>query len=161
MINLKRIFVGVILFAIALSCNAATPEKKEDLRVLMGLLNVSTMPDQLADLMIAQVIFQERKRNPNMSREIEEVISSVIRKAVLAKAPELFDTVEPLYNKYYTHAEIKELIKFFGSPTGKKYNTVFQPMMEEIMPIVQKWGEELGPIAAKEVSIELKRLGVE
>lgn len=158
---LRKFMSGLMLLSIALSCNAMTPEKREDLRVLLGLLDVSLMPEQMADMMVTQSIIQERKRSPNMSKEVEGIISSVIRNVVLEKAPELFLMVEPLYGKYYTHAEIRDLIQFFDSPTGRKYNAVLQPMMNDMMPIAQKWGQELGPVAAKKVVKELKKRGYE
>jgi uncharacterized protein len=32
----------------------------------------------------------------------------------------LFDEYIPLYNKYFTHDDIKQLIKFYESPIGKR-----------------------------------------
>ena len=36
-----------------------------------------------------------------------------------------------LYAKYFTHPEIKELIKFYESPVGKKYINVSPQLMRE------------------------------
>ena len=94
-----------------------------------------------------------------MPKNVERAISSIIRNITLNQAPELFKMTSPLYDKYYTHSEIKELIKFFSSPIGQKYNAVLQPMMNDMIPVAQKWGEKLGPIAAKEVVKELRKLG--
>lgn len=125
----------------------------------MQLLDVDSMPEQMADIMVTQVINQERAKTPNVSKKVEEVISSVIRNVVLEHSPKLFEMVEPIYDKYYTHSEIKELINFFESPIGRKYNAVLQPMMQDIIPIGQKWGQDIGPIAAKELEKELRKFG--
>jgi hypothetical protein len=161
MFNLYRLIIGALFLSIAFSSSAITPEKSADLKVLMELLDVSSMPEQMADMMVTQTILIEKKHNPKMSKEVEEIISSVIHDLALEKAPDLFRMAEPLYDKYYTHSEIRELIKFFDSPIGRKYNAVLQPMMNDLVPIAQKWGQELGPIAVKEVARELKRRGYE
>jgi len=67
--------------------------------------------------------------------------------------------VSPLYDKYYTHTEIKELVKLFSSPIGKKYNAVLQPMANDMFSIAQKWGNKVGPIVALEIEKALKNMG--
>jgi hypothetical protein len=50
----------------------------------------------------------------------------------------------PAYNKFYTHDEIKQLIKFYESPLGRKMVEVAPLLAQETMAISQKWGEKLG-----------------
>jgi hypothetical protein len=49
-----------------------------------------------------------------------------------------------VYNKYYTHDEIKQLITFYKSPLGKRLVEVTPLLTQETMVIGQKWGEKLG-----------------
>lgn len=156
---LVRVTITICLLFLSFSSNAITPEKERDLQRLMQLLDVSAMPEQMAEMMITNFIAQEKKRFPNMPANVERSISTVIRNVVLKHAPELFEMVAPLYDKYYTHSEIKKLIEFFSSPIGRKYNAVVQPMMNDLIPIAQKWGKKYGLVAAQEVEKELKKLG--
>lgn len=94
-----------------------------------------------------------------MPKKIEYAISNVIHQVVLEHASELDRMTLPLYDKYYTHEDIKELIKFFSSPIGKKYSSVLKPMMQDMMPIAQEWGKKIGVISAMRVELELKRYG--
>ena len=57
----------------------------------------------------------------------------------------------PIYSKYYTHDEIKQLIEIYESPLGKKMVKVTPLLMEETMAIGQKWGEKLGQDIANEL----------
>lgn len=157
--NLIRSSIAICLLSLSFSGFAMTTEKEKDLQKLMELLDVSSMPEQMADIMITNIIAQEKKRMPNMPKNVESAISNVIRNVTLKHGPELFKMVSPLYDKYYTHSEIKELIKFFSSPIGRKYNAVLQPMMNDIIPVAQQWGKKIGPIAAQEVVKELKKMG--
>lgn len=159
--KLPALFVIAYLIFMSTSSYAITQEKERDIQRLMKLLDVSAMPEQMAEMLVINVIAQERKKYPNMSAKVEHSISSIIRNIVLKQAPELFKMVAPLYDKYYTHSEIRQLIEFFDSPIGRKYSAVLQPMMQDMIPVAQKWGDKFGPVAAMEVEKELKKLGYE
>ncbi len=158
--QLRYIFVIVCLLFTASSSYAITPEKEHDLRRLMELLNISAMPEQMAEMMVMNVIAEERKRYPNMAKNVEHAISTVVRDVVLREAPKLFNRLVPLYDKYYTHSEIKKLIDFFESPIGRKYSSLVQPMMQDMMRIAQEWGRDLGPLLIREVDKKLNTLSI-
>jgi hypothetical protein len=50
----------------------------------------------------------------------------------------------PVYNKYYSQEEIKQLIVFYESPLGRKVIEVTPLATQETMLIGQEWGEKLG-----------------
>jgi len=142
-------FVIACLFLLALPSHAVTQDKEREIQLLMELLDVSAMSGAMADIMVPAIIAQEKKRIPNMSADAEHAISIVIRNVTLKLAPEIFNAALPLYDKYYTHSEITELIEFFESPTGRKYTAAVQPMAQDIMLIAQNWGRKVGPIVAQ------------
>jgi len=47
----------------------------------------------------------------------------------------------PAYDKRFTNDEIKELIKFFQAPTGKKYLASNNEVGTEVKQLWQEWGE--------------------
>ena len=159
MLFIVRIATTVFLLTFSLFSAAITTEKEQDLQQLMQLMDVSKMPNEMAKVAINQAISFERIRNPNISANEEKIISSVIRSLTLTHTPALFEKLTPLFHKYYTHSDIKELIVFFESPIGKKYNKYSLLMTLEIMPIAQKWGVKLGIEAKNKVESELNRLG--
>ena len=138
---------------------AITEEKEKDIQILVKIMGTSSIAENMADMMVTTCIAQERQIHPNMPKKVEYAISNVIRQAVIENASELDSMVVPLYDKYYTHSEIKELIKFFSSPVGKKHTSTMKPMMQDIIPIAQEWGKKVGTIAAKRAEQELKRYG--
>jgi len=82
-----RLVIAICLVLISSPTNAITPEKEKDLNKLMELLDVSAMPEQIADMTIVNVIAQEKKRMPNMPKNVEHAISSVIRNVYLKHTP--------------------------------------------------------------------------
>lgn len=52
--------------------------------------------------------------------------------------------IVPIYDKYYSHDEIKELIRFYESPVGQKMVRTMPQVLNESMDAGRKWGEEIG-----------------
>lgn len=158
-----RIFVNalitILICAISFSAQAITPAKEKDIKTLLVLMGNTSMAEEMANSMVTISIAQEKKRYPNLPKKVEHALSQAIYDVIMKYAPELDELTVPLYDKYYTHKEILDLITFFNTPTGKKYASVCYPMMQEINPIVQQWAEKIAPIAAKRVEQELEKYG--
>ncbi len=56
---------------------------------------------------------------------------------------ELVDLYIPIYDKNFTHEDIKELIAFYNTPVGKKYIEKQSVILEEGMKAGQAWGMKL------------------
>jgi uncharacterized protein len=63
----------------------------------------------------------------------------------------VLDEAVPVYDKYYSHEEIKGLIKFYESPLGQKTVSVMPQLMSEMREAGRKWGEQLGRESMQEV----------
>ena len=59
------------------------------------------------------------------------------------KTDDIINLHLPIYNKYYTHQDIKDLIKFYDSSIGKKMIKVEPYILQESMIEGEKWGEEI------------------
>lgn len=60
-----------------------------------------------------------------------------------AKAEDLLDMMIPIYDKYYTHDDIRDLIKFYESPVGRKMIETMPLVLQESMQAGQEWGRAL------------------
>jgi len=138
---------------------AMTEAKGKDIKILLNIIGVPSMAKDMADFMVAYIIDIEKKRNPDLPKNIENSLSKIIYNSVIELSPELNSMAVPLYDKYYTHEDIKNLITFFRSPIGKKYLAVSGSMMKDMMPIAQAWGKKIGPIMARKTEKELKKYG--
>jgi len=67
------------------------------------------------------------------------------------KASDLTDMIIPIYNKYLTHQEIKELLQFYESPVGKKLISVQPQIFRESYIKGQEWGKVLGEKVMKKL----------
>jgi hypothetical protein len=50
----------------------------------------------------------------------------------------------PIYDKHFTHQEIRQLITFYESPLGRKISTTLPEIQQESVDAGRAWGEKLG-----------------
>jgi hypothetical protein len=67
---------------------------------------------------------------------------------------QLVDLGIPIYDKYFSHEEIKGLIQFYQTPLGQKMLSVLPKMTAEIVDLGQQWGADLGRQCMQEVLAE-------
>jgi len=127
--------VFVLIFVIGTGTFGIYGQTKND--DILKLLKVSGT-DKLMDQMLAVLIPQFKQLVPN----IPDTFWVKFKEKV--NINDLLFACVPAYNKYYTHDEIKQLIKFYESPLGKRMVEVAPLLSQETMAIGSKWGEKLG-----------------
>lgn len=59
-----------------------------------------------------------------------------------AKLPKLYDKLAVVYMEIYTHQDIKDLLKFYETPIGKKMSESVGVIMEKSIAIGSQWGQD-------------------
>jgi hypothetical protein len=120
----------------------------------MELEGTKAVIDQMVDGL-------EKNMKPLMANALppgeyrEKLIDLFFAKFNSKIAPQqLVDLALPIYDKYYSDAEIKDLIKFYETPLGQKLSSVRPQMVVELEEAGQKWGEGLGRDSMVEVLAE-------
>lgn len=108
-------------------------EKKADILKMLKLTGASEMGKQA----LTQMLAMQKQQNPNVPDKVWQDFMAEV------DMNELVELTIPSYDKHFTHDEIKEIIKFFESPIGKKM-IVTQPLVMRDSAIEgQKWGMKL------------------
>lgn len=123
-----------------------TSQKRADIQKLMDLTGAGNIGVQAADQLIA-----------NMKTALPQVKDAFwveFRKELSAE--ELIKLIIPLYDKHLTHPEIKELIKFYETPVGKKMIAVMPAITAESMQAGQQWGMDIAMRAKRKIEAQQK-----
>ena len=141
---MRKYIVLVILFAICIfGINAQT--KNDDILKLLRVSGSDKLAEQIMDAMIPQ--FQQ------LVPGIPDTFWTRFREKL--NIDDLLYACIPVYDKYYTQDEIKELIAFYESPLGQKMVEVTPLLTQETMAIGRSWGEKLG----RDIVNELRQEG--
>lgn len=140
---MRKIAVAFAFLLVAVCAYSQT--KKEDVRALVVKMGSGDIGIQVVEALIPE--FQ--KMLPDVPREYWEKMKEKIR------VGDFVELIIPIYDKYYTHEEIKELIRFYDTDVGKKTIQIMPQMTQESMQAGQEWGRKI----AEEIYSELKKDG--
>ena len=121
-------------------------QKRADIQKLMDLTGAGNIGVQAADQLIANM--------KTALPQVKEAFWNEFRKELSAE--ELIKLIIPLYDKHLTHPEIKELIKFYETPVGKKMIAVMPAITAESMQAGQQWGMDIAMRAKRKIEAQQK-----
>jgi len=128
-----------LLAAIGVICvlggavRAEETQKQKDIRKLLKI----TGSGELGTQVMGQMIGNMKKAMP----QVPDKFWNDFMKEVHTE--ELVDLIVPVYDRNLTHDDVKELIRFYESPTGKKFVSVLPKITQESMTVGEKWGRDL------------------
>ena len=106
-------------------------EKEKDIRKLLGLMDLeaTTMEELMASMTQALPGVDEAFWEGLITEEdMKEIVEIMV----------------PLYDKHFTHEEIKGVIEFYETPLGRTWVKKSTALMKDSVKAMQEWGMELG-----------------
>lgn len=80
---------------------------------------------------------------------VPEAKKAAFSKDFDATLPSLYEKMAKVYMEVYTHQDIKEMLKFYESPIGKKMAEKSGELSSKSMAAGQEWGMELQTMISK------------
>lgn len=120
----------------------AVSSKHEDTEKLMELVGTRDILRELFDQDIDAQIEAMRRARPDVSDEFWEEFTAEFKRQ--ASPDELMKAILPIYDKHFSHQEIRQLIAFYESPLGRKISTTLPEIQRESLEAGRVWGEQLG-----------------
>ena len=122
-------------FAMAVqSDETATVSKIDDIQKLMELMDAKAMGLQVMQTMNASL---KATGNPVYSEGFFEDFMSEV------DFDELVELTIPIYEKHFTHDDIKQMIAFYQSPIGKKLLKKQPAILKESMAVGIAWAQKI------------------
>jgi hypothetical protein len=152
--NSVAALVTIILMAAAFVVPAQeqiAPEKVKEIRRMLDLTGLQKVMEQMRSQMIAK-----------LSAEMKDVPSEFwTRFEKKLDMGGLMKKLIPLYDKYYTVADLRAVNAFYASETGQRLIATLPKITRESMEIGMEWGKSIGEEAEREARVELKKQGAE
>jgi hypothetical protein len=130
------------------------PAKEADIRRLLELSGTQQMMLQTVSQMATTM--KPLMTNALPPGDYREKLVELFFAKFLSKdlTTGVLDLTVPLYAKYFTDAEIGELIAFYQSPVGRKLVSVNPQLLSDVQQGAMKLGQELGGECMREVIAE-------
>ncbi|MBS1839747.1 MAG: DUF2059 domain-containing protein [Acidobacteria bacterium] len=130
------------------------PAKEADIRKLLDLVGTRVMVMQTVSSM-SETMKPLLKNSLPPGDYREKLVDLFFERFMKKMDPQhLLDLAVPIYDKNFTHQEIKSLIEFYQTPLGQKTVTVLPKLSAELQQEGGKWGEQLGRETMMEILAE-------
>lgn len=129
---MKKILLAILLFT-SVFAFSQTDKVEKDIKELLVLTGSAQLGKQVA----SQMFDSFEKMYPQVPAEFWDEFKKEM------KTDDLINLMVPIYKKYYTHDEIKDLIKFYKTPIGQKTISVMPSVTQDAMAAGQTWGQEI------------------
>jgi hypothetical protein len=148
-------FIGQVALA-----DELTTAKKEDIKRLMEVTGATNIAKQFASA-ISQQIFQTLKaagtKIPDRALAVMDTELTSLFSEKMSVPGGFIDQIIPIYDKYFTHQDVREMLAFYQTPIGQKAISVLPAVTNECTLAGQRWGQSLGPELDQRVLSALKR----
>lgn len=166
---LNRIILAAFVAAAAVPAHAEEltaarqAEKQADIKRLMDITSGGNMATQFADSASQQLFRAIRSSHPDFPERAQPIINrellAIFSDKISAQGG-LMDQIVPVYDKHFTHAEIRELLRFYQTPVGRKTVASMPKVLGETIQIRLRWAQALGPEVDRRVGDALKKEGL-
>ena len=135
----------------------ADDAKNKDILTMLKISGQLEASEQVISVMVPQLIQLIKSVNPELPEADLKMIMTQLELDLKKEVPELLKSLVPVYDKHFTHADIKALIAFYESPVGKKFVTKQTLVIPESMKIGEAWGQQVAQKALKSAMGKLKK----
>lgn len=159
----KIFLVIFLLFSQTLIAEELTEAKKQVIDELLEITGALKMGEILGNAVSNQMIGVLSQQNGNIEPHVVEVIKDETAQIMHAEfiANNWINNMSyDLYHKYFSQAEIQELVNFYKTPIGTKVVSVLPQLTQESMLAGQQHAQSLGPIMQERFKARFEKEGI-
>ena len=125
-----------------------------DVAVSSGIVrSIDVIPPQLYERIREQLVAR-----PELTKDLNEVMAALQPEMDLQKQ-KIVNDIALIYAQALTEAELKDVIAFFKSPSGKKYVESQPVVLDEMVREMQSWSQDLAEYVMVRIRAEMQKRG--
>ena len=148
----------VLLISIPIFAQEISASKEADIRLLLKLSGVEEMLELVMTEMLKPMPEQlEGLLSPERAAENVADLSAKFSERFVAQ---IIPEALPIYDKYFTHDDIKDMIQYLESPVGQKALQLQSQITQELMYRGSLIGEKIGAEVFQELAVKYPELRI-
>jgi hypothetical protein len=159
---LRAAVFAFALIAVASSAHAQQKEPSPNaIKIAREILDLKKSVDLFGSMVpgvIERVKGMLAQTNPTLGKDLDAVAAN-LRKAFAPRTAELMNNISRLYASRFTEAELKEIVTFYRTPTGKKVIALEPEVFEDAVADLKVWQEKFSEVVFARFRAEMKKRG--
>lgn len=129
----KLLLITILTLSFVLTSNAQ--DKASDLRTLFGLMNTEKMMDEMMESILPMLkqSASENIKGDDAKEKFDKYMDFVTSETKELVNKVINEDMVMIYDKHFTDQEVKDLIQFYESKTGKKMLEKTPEIMKDVM----------------------------
>ena len=136
-------------------------EKIEDIASLIEIMEADNLLDQMNRVMLQYWSNAIRNARPDVDESILSIVKEEIYAVTTGYRNELLARIVMIYHKYFSHEEIRDLIDFYRTDTGKKTIRIMPDLLRESMEAGRMWADSIMPVLKERLRERLRKEGLD
>jgi len=157
---------AIAALALAWACGAAPVTAQQappasavaTAKELLAAKGATSMFDPLIPGMIESTKNTFLPTNPGLFKDLNEVANQ-LRTELLPRRNEIVDEIAKLYAQHFSEAELKEVLAFYKSPTGKKFAADEPAVIDQGLQRAEAWSRKMSEEVLARFRAEMKKRG--
>jgi len=159
---IKTLWVVIIcMSSISTHADELSIEKRKDIEQLLTMTGALSLAKQIAMNFAQNAKNSLSESRPDIPAEVINQLPVIIGGVFDENTEALKNMYVPLYHKYFTASEVKEMIVFYASPLGQKTIKVMPALFQDSLKLGQIWGESVAPQVEKRIRENLMKKGIQ
>ena len=139
--------LGILI--LALYSNATAQEEDSYSQTLKEMFKLSGSEEAYSSAVKQMIVMMKGQKAYNLDEATWTTIEDELLKTSIS---DLTEMLVPVYKKYLSEDDLKELIAFYKTPVGEKYAKSSPFITQEAMQVGQQWGMKIGQEIAKKIT---------
>jgi len=135
-----------------------TPSAVATAKELLASKGATAMFEPLIPGMVESTKNAFLPSNPGLFKELNEVANQ-LRGEFAPRRNDIIDQIARLYAQRFTEAEMKEVIAFYKTPTGKKFVAEEPALIDQGLKEAETWSRQLSEQVMSRFRAEMKKKG--
>jgi hypothetical protein len=163
--------LALVMFAFAQTAHAApkqqtkqpaepSPAAMKMAREILTLKNAGALFEPMVPGVIERIRSMHLQTNPNLKKALDEVAVE-LRKYFAPRTEALMNDIAWLYASRFSETELKEILTFYRTPTGKKVIELEPLVFDDAMAGLKTWQEKFAEEVIARFRLEMKKRGHE
>jgi uncharacterized protein len=161
-LRLARFCIAVALFvgmgAAATQAQQPTPGAIAAAKELLEIKGASAMFEPVINGVVETVKNNFLQTNPSLAKDLNEVAAQ-LRAEFAPRRAEVLNDFANLYAQRFSEQELKEVVAFYKTPTGKKFVAEEPLVIDQGLQRAQAWSQRLADEVLSRMRAEMKKRG--
>ena len=150
---MKKIVLVVLLLTGGFSVSAQTTNEDEYTKTLYTYFQKSGSEASFSQV-VSQLVGMMKDKYPEIDKSFWKEFEKEMKNSSMI---DIAVKLTPIYKKYLTLDDLKQIIAFYESPVGKKLSDNTPAISSESISIGQEWGRELAQKIVSKLEAKKKK----